>query len=125
MQSALGVVIQPDNKVVVCGGIIAAEAVVGTPAPLSNFGIARFNTNGTPDTGFNGSGRVSRDFFGRDDVATSLALQPNNSIVVAGFATKNTSPFDPDFAWVRYDTNGFQDTSIGSGGRVTTDFQWQ
>ena len=93
VQSALGVVVQPDNKIVVVGGIIASESAFSTPAPLSNFGIARFNTNGTPDTSFNGTGRVSRDFFGRDDAATSVALQPDGKIVAAGFATKNVAPF--------------------------------
>ncbi len=122
VQSALGVVIQPDNKVVVVGGIIDSAAAFGTPAPLSDFGIGRFNSNGTPNTGFNGDGFVQRDFFGRDDLATSVALQPDNKIVAAGFATKNTSPFDVDFAWLRYDANGNQDTSIGNAGRVTTDF---
>ena len=122
VQSAMGVVVQPDNKIVVAGGIVLAEALVGTPATLSNFGLARYNPNGTLDTSFGGSGKVNRDFFGRDDIAMSVALQPDNKIVAAGVATKGTSPFDQDFAWVRYNSNGSQDTSIGNAGRVTTDF---
>jgi uncharacterized delta-60 repeat protein len=123
VQSAMSVLVQPDNRIVVAGGVIAAQAAPGlTPAPLSDFGLARYNANGTLDTGFGGSGKVTRDFFGRDDIAFSVALQPDNKIVAAGSATKNSGAFDQDFAWVRYNSNGTPDNSIGNSGRVTTDF---
>jgi uncharacterized delta-60 repeat protein len=124
VQSAMSVVLQPDGKIVVTGGVISEAVRSGsTPLPLSNFGLARYNTNGTLDSTFGGSGKISRDFFGLDDTAFSVALQADNKIVAAGFATKNTAPFDNEFAWVRYNPDGTPDNNIGNGGRVTTDFQ--
>ena len=123
VQSAMGVLVQPDDKIVVTGGVIAVVTAPGViPAPLSNFGLARYNANGTLDTNFGAGGKISRDFFGRDDTAFAVALQSDNKIVAAGFATKNSGAFDQDFAWLRYNSDGSPDNTFGSGGRITTDF---
>ncbi len=64
VQAATSVRIQPDNKIVVAGGLIDTEAAPGvTPAPLGDFGLARYNVNGTLDTGFGAGGKTGRGFF--------------------------------------------------------------
>jgi len=123
VQAATSVRIQPDNKIVVAGGLIDTEAAPGvTPAPLSDFGLARYNVNGTLDTGFGAGGKTGRGFFSlSNDTATSLALQADGKIVAAGFTTKNTGNFDEDFACVRFNSNGSLDSSFGNNG-IITDF---
>ena len=66
------------------GGIVAAGL-----APVSGndeFGLARYNTNGSLDTSFNGSGKVTTDIAGGSDEAFAVAVQPDGKIVAAGTA---------------------------------------
>ena len=101
------VVIQPDGKIL----------VVGAPQSLDGFGIARYNSNGSPDGSFGSAGFVTTPFPG-GFLATSLALQPDNRIVVAGFSS---GAFDHDFAVARYNSNGSLDTGFSADGKVVTD----
>src|SRR5438552_1541245 len=123
VQAATSIRIQPDNKLVVAGGLIDTEAAPGvTPAPLGNFGLARYNVNGTLDTSFGAGGKTGRGFFSlSNDTATSLALQADGKIVAAGFTTKNTGNFDEDFACMRFNSDGSLDSSFGNSG-IITDF---
>src|SRR6476659_5658799 len=52
----------------------------------TDFGLARFNEDGSLDVSFGGSstGYITTD-FGGDDYATCLALQSDGKIVVAGY----------------------------------------
>ena len=103
-QSANGVAIQSDGKIVAAG--------VGG----NQFAVARYNPDGTLDTSFNGTGKATTLFFGQNiETATSLAIQSNGKIVLAG-----TVPFN--FALARFNSNGTLDTSFHGNGQVTTDF---
>jgi uncharacterized delta-60 repeat protein len=56
-----------------------------TPSPLQeNFGIVRYNSDGTVDGTFGTSGFARID-VGGDDVPTSMVVLPDNSIVMAGY----------------------------------------
>ena len=60
--SAYGVVIQPDGKIVVAGDVVDLD-VIDPYAPKSgDFALARYNSDGTLDTSFGKSGRVQTDF---------------------------------------------------------------
>jgi len=83
-----------------------------------DFALARYNENGSLDTGFGTAGRVATDFGSRYDSALALALQADGKIVAAGA----TSAAVTSFALARYNTNGSLDTGFGSGGKVTTAF---
>ena len=105
--------VQADGKVV----------VVGLSHTNSNkdFGIARYNTNGTLDNSFDADGKVitsigTGDF---DDIALCVAIQADGKIVAAGY-TNNAS--DADFAIVRYNTDGSLDNSFDSDGILITSF---
>ena len=78
-----------------------------------------YNPDGSPDTSFDGDGRVTTD-FGQDDQAVAVALQPDGRIVVAGTSTATLPPFtDKDFAVARYDVNGSLDSSFDGDGNGT------
>jgi len=103
--SATAVALQSDGKIVVSG------------SAGGDFAVARYNSNGSLDTaGFGSGGKVTTDFSGGFDSATSIVIQPDGKIVVAGTAGN-------DFALARYNSNGTLDTTgFGTGGKVTTDF---
>jgi uncharacterized delta-60 repeat protein len=48
--------------------------------------LARFNPDGSPDLGFGINGIVTTDVYGLDDRSAGIAIQPDNSIVVAAGA---------------------------------------
>ncbi len=110
---AAATVRQPDGKIVVVGALSSSSR---------DFAIARYNSNGTLDTGFSGDGRQVTD-FGQDDAATGVALQADGKIVVVGTALAifPGTPTD-DFAIARYNSNGTLDTSFSGDGKQTTDF---
>jgi uncharacterized delta-60 repeat protein len=110
------VAIQSDGKIVAAGN-----------QGFEDFNVMRYNSNGSLDTTFSSDGRVQTDFKSRADVASSLAVQSNGKIVVAGRADTCTSScpadaFNDDFALARYNPNGSLDTTFSSDGKATTGF---
>ena len=117
---AFDVALQPDGKILVAG----SAQLTGTSL---DFVVARYNPDGSPDTGFGGGdGFVTTDFGSGADVANGVAVQPDGRIVLAGHAGVPRGPglgFDNDFAVARYEPDGDLDLSFSSDGRVTTDLQ--
>ncbi|HEX5153782.1 MAG TPA: T9SS type A sorting domain-containing protein [Parafilimonas sp.] len=103
------VAIQKDGKIVVCG------------ASNGNFGLIRFNTNGSVDSGFGVNGTVTTS-FGSDYVEpVGVAIQKDGKIIVAGSIRKWIGYMDIyGFALARYKTNGLLDHSFGDKGKVIT-----
>jgi uncharacterized delta-60 repeat protein len=102
--SGADLVIQTDGKIVVGG------------TSNSDFALARYNTNGTLDTGFGTNGKVVTDGNGGSGVA--VALQADGKIVLLG--RNFVSSYE---VWLgRYLTDGTLDTSFGTNGEVITDF---
>ena len=120
-EEALGVAIQPDGKIVVVG----YTSIPNTPpAPRlpDTFALARYNSDGSLDTGFGAGGKVSGNVNGR---AFAVAIQDDGKIVVAGeftFDSTNGNDFG-DFTVARFETNGNLDASFGSSGtgQIVTD----
>lgn len=108
---AFGVAIQSDGKIV----------AVGFAEP-GDFVVVRYNTNGSLDTTFNGTGIATLDFFGAFDQANAVVIQSTGKIVVVGSASDATISFT-NFAIARFNTNGTLDTTFGDpltpGKRVT------
>ncbi|MFO0999029.1 MAG: hypothetical protein U0936_01720 [Planctomycetaceae bacterium] len=106
---AYTVAVQADGKTVAAG-------VVYTPDG-TEFGIARYNVDGTLDTSFDVDGKVSVQINQFSCIPFTVAMQADGKIVVAGF-TYNGSNIDT--AMVRLLPDGSLDTSFGTGGKVTT-----
>jgi len=104
---------QPDGKIVVAG---SSAITNGAPA---DFALVRYNTDGSLDTSFNSTGKVTTDFFGDADYAQHVTLQSDGKLVVAGFATDAGQTV---FAVARYNTDGSLDASFNGTGKVTTAF---
>jgi uncharacterized delta-60 repeat protein len=83
------VAIQRDGKIV-AAGVACAFCFAG-----SDFGLARYNPDGSLDSTFSGDGKVMTDFGFANDGAGAVALQGDGKIVAAGVA-------DGDFALARY-----------------------
>jgi uncharacterized delta-60 repeat protein len=79
--TAWDVATQPDGKIV----------AVGSTTTGNNAMVWRYNTDGTPDMGFNAAdtpGSIALD-FGGDDLATSVAIAPTGKILVAGITSSD------------------------------------
>ena len=109
--NAYSVVVQSDGKILVAG-------VAGDKNPgHADFALVRYNSNGTLDTAFNGTGKVTADIAGADDYGKAVAVQSDGRIVVAGYSNNSSR----DFAVLRFNANGSLDTSFHGTGKVTTD----
>jgi uncharacterized delta-60 repeat protein len=112
---AVDVAIQPlDHKIVAAGTTSGNDNV--------DFALARYNTNETLDNTFGKGGKLTTNFSGKGktasyDAATSMALQADGKIVVAG-VTSSGGP--NNIALARYNPDGSLDSTFGKGGLVTT-----
>ena len=113
--SAYGVSIQPDGKIVIAG-------ISNQPIPTgSDFAVARLNVDGSLDTTFDVDGKVTTDFDQKlDQMVGDVVIQSDEKIVICGGSTYGGNSWN--FALVRYNTDGSPDAGFGSDGRVTTNF---
>lgn len=116
-----------DSIVLQADGRIVASGYTGDGQSY-DFALARYNTDGSLDTTFDGDGRVTTDFDVADE-ALGVTLQADGRILAAGFTIRfgtpsisNSAGSDYDFAVARYNLDGSLDTSFGDEGQVTTDF---
>lgn len=79
-----------------------------------DFLLSRYNTDGSPDLTFNGSGNQVASFGRGDDFAYSVAVQADGKIIAAGAASNDK---DHDFAFVRYGPDGEPDKTFGINGQ--------
>lgn len=112
---AEGLAVQANGKIVVAGFAVLA----GT----GDFGVARYNVDGSLDTAFDGDGKVTTDFDAGNDHAYDVAVQVDGKIVVAGCAGPMCEDDNDHVGLARYNPNGSLDATFGGGdGKVTTDF---
>ncbi len=107
-QSAYGVCIQGDGKIVVVG------SYTGT---TTNAAIVRYNYNGTLDSTFGINGIADPNMLTNRIQLRSLAIQNDGKILVAG---ANIGIIHENFVVLRYNSTGTLDTTFGSGGKITT-----
>ena len=116
---AYAVALQPDGKLVLAG-----TTYTNNDYSKEDFAVSRHNPDGTPDPTFGNNGRVTTDFPGLAAVASSVVIQPDGKLLVAGGAFPNFT-FLGDFVLVRYTATGALDPSFGNGGIVVTSFPGQ
>lgn len=109
------VAIQADGKIVVAG-------YADSSSSAHNFGLVRYNPDGSVDPTFGGgTGEATAD-LGGNDLAESVAFQADGKIVVSGMSTA-TNNGSYGFGLARFNTDGSLDTTFGGGtGKVITDF---
>ena len=103
------VAIQSDGKIVVAG--------YSESGSNSDFALVRYGTDGTLDASFGTGGIVTTAIGSNNDYGSSVAIQEDGKIVVAGFSNNASND---DFALVRYGTDGTLDASFGTDGKVRT-----
>ena len=110
---ARAVAVQADGKVLLGGEVESGNDRV------TDFGIARLNADGTPDSSFGwGDGQVVNDFGNHQDWLGALAVLPDGRIVAAGYG-HGLSFGNQDVIVARYLPDGRTDPSFGEGtGRV-------
>jgi uncharacterized delta-60 repeat protein len=101
--SATGVALQSDGKIVAVGHVVTSTDQNGSPR--SDLAIVRYNANGSLDTTFNGTGKVIKDFGSVGDIGRSVAIQTDGKILVAG-----------SFGLARFDVDGSLDLNFNSTG---------
>jgi uncharacterized delta-60 repeat protein len=108
VDQAQSVALQTDGKIVVAG-----QATQGSN---TLFALARYNPDGSLDTGFGAGGKVTTSFGSGDSAAYGVAIQPDGKIVAVGGSTG-------DFAVARYNPDGSPDNSFDVDGKVTIDLR--
>jgi uncharacterized delta-60 repeat protein len=103
-----GLAIQPDGKIVAAG--YAWTSI--SPGLRQIMAFARFNTNGGYDIA------SSASVTSAGSAGTSVAVQPDGKIVIAGYAYVTAS--DLDFAVARFNPEGTLDGTFDGDGMLTT-----
>ena len=112
LDSASAMAIQSDGKIVTVGRS-------NSNGPIWDFAVVRYNTDGSLDTSFGGTGIVITRVGNSHDQANAVAIQADGKIVVAG-SVYMTYQGSWRFAVVRYNTDGSLDTSFNGTGQVVT-----
>ena len=104
-EQAHAIAVQPDGKIVIAGD----SRLAGN----TDFLLARYHSDGSPDLGFGIAGKTITPIgFGTAlDTANSLVLLPDGRIFAGGAAAQ-------DFAVIRYTSGGMLDEGFGSLGMV-------
>lgn len=104
--------VQPDGKIVAIG-------FTRVTSGNNRYALVRYNFNGTLDPTFGNGGKVVTTIANVNEIATSLLLQPDGKIIIAGSIALPSS-VDTSFAILRYNSDGSLDTTFGNGGIVAT-----
>lgn len=99
--------IQSDGKIVIAG-----SAQNGTYRDIA---LVRYDPDGALDTTFDGDGIVIEDVSPYEDVANSVAIQPDGKVVAGGHVAG-------DLAVLRWDSGGSLDPAFDLDGVATVDY---
>lgn len=111
--------LQPDGKIVVAGDSYNATNY--------DFGLIRYNPNGSLDNSFGTGGIVTTNVSVSNDYCRGALLQPDGKMILTGLSYNGSNY---DIATVRYNTDGSLDSTFGSSGVVmtaigsTADYGW-
>jgi uncharacterized delta-60 repeat protein len=105
---AQDMILQQDGKIVLCG---VTKDSLGKNIMLA----IRYNSNGSIDSSFDNDGMVVVDFTGYGADCSSIALQPDGKLVLAG--TNNNVIGNSKMVLVRLNTNGSLDNTFDTDGK--------
>ena len=95
------VTLQTDGKILVAG--------YSSNGANTDFSLARYNSDGSLDTSFDGDGILTTAIGSGDDAGLSVILQPDGKILVAGQSDNGSNL---DIGLVRYNTDGSLDLTF-------------
>lgn len=119
------VAVQDDGKILVVGAYnyYRYDGFAYDHTPVAQ-ALARFNGDGSPDTGFGDIGKLVTDTITASDPGANpreslyaSALQPDGRILVAGYLEND----DYDMMVTRYNADGSLDTTFGVNGVASID----
>jgi uncharacterized delta-60 repeat protein len=87
-----------------------------------DFAVARLTAGGALDTSFDGDGKQTIAFGGRNDWANSVVLDSQARIILAGYSNNGSND---DFAVARLTTAGALDPTFDGDGKQTLSFDTQ
>ena len=102
------------------GKIVAVGFTRNDSGTVSEFAVARYNSDGSLDMSFDADGKVNTSFETSSCAASAVGVQRNGKIVAVGISSNN--PGARDFALARYNPNGSLDVTFDTDGKQTTDF---
>jgi len=105
--NATAMALQGDGKIVVVG------YAVNNSGSDRDFALIRYNADGSLDTRFNGSGKVTTAVSDHDGHCEAVALEKDGKIVAAGWVSSGDNS---DFAVVRFAQLDGERGLAGSGG---------
>ena len=106
--SAESVTLTEDNKIVIAGHI------------GHEFSLVQLKTDGSLDTEFGTEGRVVTPVSSINwDEATAVVRQADGKLLVGGWVYEGSGT-NPNFAVLRYNADGTNDTTFGTGGQAIT-----
>jgi uncharacterized delta-60 repeat protein len=118
--------LQADGKIILAGTANTRPLPIGSlrDHDADDFALARYNPDGSLDSGFGTNGKVITDFAGFYDQASGVGIQSDGRIVVAGSTVYQplVGSSNIDMALIRYLSNGAVDASFGTNGKVTQNF---
>ncbi len=112
-------VIQDDGKIVLLGSVPDCGIIFCD----SDFGVVRYNPDGTFDKSFAGDGYTQIDLGSNDEVVVNADMTDDGRIVFFGKQYDNVS--DSIFIAGRLMPNGSRDNSFGHNGFVGHDFHFR
>jgi len=98
------VLLQSDGKILVAGSSVKSDG-------SSDFELARYKSDGSLDSTFDGDGRLVMDFGGTLDTWYSISLQSDGKILVAGTSALSNNS---DFLVARINQDGTLDATLGN-----------
>lgn len=102
---------QADKKILIAGN--------ATQNKKEDFALIRYKANGSLDTAFGINGSVMNSIGDTSSYCTSMALQSDNKILLAGYCYDSSMTISR-FAVMRYNQDGILDSSFGNRGKVIT-----
>lgn len=107
---ATAVALQSDGKIVVAGYTTSTDDM---GSQNSDFALACYNPDGTLDNDFSSGGQLVTIGSSSDDIPTSVAIQDDGKIVVAGYSINSTQSDQSSYSTIiRYNKDGSLDNSF-------------
>ncbi len=103
--------LQSDGKI-----LLAGSSPYSSGGTIIKFSMARYNSDGSLDSGFGTNGTVATAAGPQYDMVYDIGIQSDGKICLFGKSETGVGSNVYDYTVARYDTNGALDTTFGSSG---------